>query len=490
MESAPATRSGEPGASGWSRLLPGWLRRAWTEQGGDWRPPIRDIAVAVVITVIAVVAAYGEAHPTNPSAYFTGTHHLPYTPTAALLIVVAGGAALAWRHRYPRLVVCLTTAATVAYTLPGYVNGVVLLLPAIALVTVATKFPVRQSVAWALAVTIVLMAATAANNPLGGESGGFWIIPANDAVALFVGIAIANRSYVQSARIQAARQATLDAQRRIDEERVRIARELHDVVAHTMATITVQAAAATQLLRDRPDEAAESLKAIRAASKDGLRELRAILEVLRTATGGADEPADPTQPTPGLNRLDALVTGVRAAGLPVTVTLTGTPRDLPAVTDLSAFRIIQEALTNTLRHAGPASAAVTVDYGESALRVEVTDTGRGLTDSAAEAAYAAFIINAGFPVAAPAAAGRDPLAAPPGPGTVSTGGHGLRGMRERAAAAGGTIDIGPRPGGGFRVAATLPLDPGPGARTGARPDPRSARTAPTQQAENTEKASR
>jgi signal transduction histidine kinase len=333
-------------------------------------------------------------------------------------------------------------------------------------------------VAWALAVTLVLMAATAANNPLGRESGGFWIIPANDAVALFVGIAIANRSYVQSARIQAARQATLDAQRRIDEERLRIARELHDVVAHTMATITVQAAAATQLLRDRPDEAAESLKAIRAASKDGLRELRAILDVLRTATGGADEHDEPTQPTPGLSRLDDLVAGVRAAGLPVTVTLTGTPRDLPAVTDLSAFRIIQEALTNTLRHAGPATAGVTVDHGESALLVEVTDTGRGLTDSAAEAAYAAFIINAGFPVAAPVTVGRDPLAAPAGRGTAGAAGHGLRGMRERAAAAGGTIDIGPRPDGGFRVAATLPLDPRPGARL----DPRATVTAPTQKA--------
>jgi len=223
-----------------------------------------------------------------------------------------------------------------------------------------------------------------------------------------------------------------------------------------MATITVQAAAATQLLRDRPDEAAESLKAIRAASKDGLRELRAILEVLRAA-GSAAESADPTQPAPGLSRLDALAAGVRAAGLPVTVTVAGQCRNLPAVTDLSAFRIIQEALTNTLRHAGPATAAVTVDYGEQALRVEVTDTGHGLTGSAAEAAYAAFVIGAGIPVRAPVAVSQDPGDTP------ASAGHGMRGMRERAAAAGGTIDIGPLPEGGFRVAATLPLD----ARTAA-----------------------
>jgi signal transduction histidine kinase len=430
----------------------------------------------VVITVIAVAGTYGEAHPTTPGTYFTGSHHLPHTPTAALLLVVLGGAALAWRQKYPRLVVCVATAATVAYTLPGYENGVPLLLPAVGLVTVATRFPVRHSVPWALTLTVVLMAVTAANNPLGRYGGGFWIIPANNAVALFVGIAIANRTYVHSARLQAARQATVDAQRRVEEERLRIARELHDVVAHTMATITVQAAAATQLLRDRPDEAAESLKAIRAASKDGLRELRAILDVLRTADS-TDESADPTQPVPGLSRLDDLLAGVRAAGLPVTLTVQGRQRGLPAVTDLSAFRIIQEALTNTLRHAGPATAAVTVDYGEAALCVEVTDTGHGLTDSAAEAAYAAYFVGAALPV--PASVKRNPVATsggpvPASPVSAGAGGHGLRGMRERAAAAGGTIDIGPLPAGGFRVTATLPLDTQPAAK--------AAGTAPTQKA--------
>jgi len=457
---------------GW---LPGWARHAWTEPGTRWRPSTRDIAIAAVVTIIAVLAAYGEAHPTNPSEYFTNGHHLPNTPIAALLLVVLAGAVLAWRHRYPRLVVGVATAATVAYSLPGYVNGVALLLPAIALVTVATGFPVRQSATWALAVTIVLMAATGPNNPFGLYGGSFWIIPANNAVALFVGIAIANRSYVHSARIQAARQAALDAQRRVEEERLRIARELHDVVAHTMATITVQAAAATQLLRDRPDEAAESLKAIRAASKDGLRELRAILDVLRTA-GGGDEPADLTQPTPGLSRLDDLLAGVRAVGLAVDLTVTGQPRDLPAVTDLAAFRIIQEALTNTLRHAGPATAAVTVDYGAAALRVEVTDTGRGLTDSAAEAAYAAFVIGTGFPLPSPVVTQHPDAAAG---GTV---GHGLRGMRERAAAAGGTIDIGPRPAGGFRVAARLPLDGQPAAAADSPPATPTEKTSPTQKA--------
>ena len=319
-------------------------RRRRALPGVTWpaRPSARDAAIAAIITVIEVAASYGEAHPTTPGAYFTPPHQLPHTPDAALLLVAAAGLVLAWRRLYPRLVVCVSTALVVAYTLPGYENGVALLIPAVAVGTLAAMVPVRRSVPWAVAVTVVLMAATAANNPLGRFSGGFMLIPANIAVALFAGIAIASRqAYVESARVQAARQAEAEAKRRVDEERLRIARELHDVVAHTMATITVQAAAASQLLRDRPDEAAASLKAIRAAGKDGLRELRAILDVLRSASGGGEEPADPTQPAPGLARLDALADGVRAAGLPVTVTVTGQPRDLPAITDLSAFRIIQ-----------------------------------------------------------------------------------------------------------------------------------------------------
>jgi signal transduction histidine kinase len=392
-------------------VLSAWalpLRRGW--------PSVRDAVIAAALTVIAVAASYGEAHPTDPRAYFTGGHHLPHTPNAALLLVAAAGTVLVWRHLYPRAVLACSTAAVVAYTLPGYVNGVALLLPAVAMGTLATILPIRRSVVWAVGVTAILMAATYVNNPLGGTSGGFDLVPANIAVALFAGIAVSNRrAYMDSLQDRAER----DARRKIDEERLRIARELHDVVAHTMATINVQASAAAQLLRDRPEQAAESLAAIRAASKDGLRELRAILNVLRQA----DEPADPTQPAPGLARLNALATGVRAAGLPLTVTVTGQPCELPAVTDLAAFRIIQEALTNTVRHAGPATATVSVRYGDADLGVEITDTGRG---SAHEN------------------------------GNGGTG-HGLRGMRERAAAAGGTIEIGPGPVGGFQVAAWFPL---------------------------------
>ena len=149
---------------------------------------------------------------------------------------------------------------------------------------------------------------------------------------------------------------------------------------------------------------------------------------------------------------------MRAAGLPVTVTVTGQPRALPAVADLSAFRIVQEALTNVIRHAGPATAAVTVDYGADELRVEVTDTGRGLASSAA--AYAAVITGSG--ISNPGISNA---------GVTGAAGHGLRGMRERANAAGGTIDIGPLPGGGFRVAARLPLTRPPATAATAAPGP-------------------
>jgi signal transduction histidine kinase len=260
------------------------------------------------------------------------------------------------------------------------------------------------------------------------------LLPGTVIVALLAGTAI--RSRRNDAR-ERREQAASEAQRRVDEERRRvneerllIARELHDVVAHTMATITVQAAAASQLLTKEPERTAESLAAIRAASKEGLRELRAILDVLRRS----DESADPAPPVPGLARLDALAAGVRQAGLPVTVRVEGEPRPLPAVTDLAAFRVIQEALTNTVRHAGPATAAVKLTWGQDDLWVEVTDTGTG-------------------GAAANGASGTPADGASPG---MTSTGHGIRGMRERAAAAGGTIEIGPVESGGFRVAARFP----------------------------------
>jgi signal transduction histidine kinase len=422
-----------------ARLMPGPARARrpvfgldWLNE--DWQPsPARDAILAVILTVIAVYASYEEAHPQVARNYFTAPYHLPHTPSAAFLLPAAAGLVLAWRHRQPRLVLCASAAATVAYSAAGWVNGGIVLMPAIALGTVAAMVPARSAIAWALGLLVVLGTASVVNNPLGPLGGGVVVLPGTLTITLLAGIAIRNRrAYAGSLR----RQAERDAQYRIDEERLRIARELHDVVAHTMATITVQAAAASQLLPASPDRAAESLAAIRAASKEGLRELGAILDVMRHA----GDPPDAVAPAGGLARLDALAEGVRRSGVPVTVTVAGEPRPLPAVTGLSAFRIIQEALTNTVRHAGPARASVTVRYGPGDLRIEVSDDGRGGTAAGSTSGPATGPVS-------------------PAPSAAPSTGHGLQGMRERAAAAGGTLEAGPIASGGFRVAAWFPCRP-------------------------------
>jgi signal transduction histidine kinase len=396
-----------------------FLRAAW-RRFASW--PAREAVFAVVVAAILLAGTYGEAHPNSPAdrIQFKG-HAIPHPPLAALLLVAVACLVLAWRNRWPVGVLAVSTAAVGAYSLLGYVNGAALLAPVIALYAVATHLSFRRAAAVAAATMAALLAVTAARNPFHqATGGGFVLIPFLVAAALFAGTAVANRrAYVASIHDRAQE----EARRRVDEERLRIARELHDVVAHTMATINVQAGAAAHVLSTRPDAAAEALQAIKAASKEGLRELRAILNVLRQA----DE-ADPTQPAPGTAQLEALVAGARRAGLDTTLTVTGEPFPLPAAVDLAAYRIVQESLTNTIRHAGPASATVALSYLDGELLIDVTDTGRGPARSAGPAG-------------------------PAGNGS----GHGLAGMRERAASVGGTLQAGPAPGGGYQVLARLPV---------------------------------
>jgi signal transduction histidine kinase len=379
-----------------------------------WRhPAVRDWGPALLVTAALLYGAYGEAHPST-KAYFSGGHHLPDTPTPALVLVAVACLALGWRRRWPVAVLCVSVAAATIYTLLGYVNGAVLVAPMAALYAVAAVSGVRRAAVYGLGTLAVLGLASIAVNPLGPFGGGVVILPFMTAIMVVAGIAVANRrAYVESIRARADQ----DARRRIDEERLRIARELHDVVAHTMATINVQAGVAVHVLPTRPEAAADALQAIKAASKEGLRELRAILNVLRQA-----DDADPTQPAPGTVQLEALVAGARRAGLETTLSVTGTPAPLPAAVDLAAYRIVQESLTNAIRHAGPAQASVWLSYGDDELRIDVADTGRGKSAGVSDGA-----------------------------------GHGLVGMRERAAAVGGSVETGPSPGGGFRVAARLPL---------------------------------
>jgi signal transduction histidine kinase len=214
-----------------------------------------------------------------------------------------------------------------------------------------------------------------------------------------------------------------EAARRVAEERLRIARDLHDTVAHSMATITVQAGSALHLLGGGGDtNLRRALTAIRATSKEALAEMRATLRQLRTPASG-----DARTLAGGLDRLPTLREAVTAAGAPVTVEIEGERRALPPAVDQAAYRILQESLTNVLRHAGQAAAAtVSLRYRQDALEIRVTDDG-----------------------------GRDGEAAAAGSPSAD-GGHGLTGMAERAAAVGGKITAGPRPEGGFEVVAWLP----------------------------------
>jgi signal transduction histidine kinase len=211
-----------------------------------------------------------------------------------------------------------------------------------------------------------------------------------------------------------ARAAAAEARRRQgSEERLRIARDLHDVLGHHISLINVQAGVALYLMDDDPEQARSALTAIKQSSRDLLREMRSTLGVLR----GVDE-EPPHDPVAGLSRLDDLVEATRAAGLPVTVEIGGEPRELPPSVDTAAYRIIQEALTNARKHAGPAQASVLLTYTEDGITMRIDDDGTG-------------------------------------PAGTTGGGDGIPGMRERAAALGGTLTAGPRPGGGFRVDAHL-----------------------------------
>ncbi|MCD9874849.1 sensor histidine kinase [Streptomyces guryensis] len=234
------------------------------------------------------------------------------------------------------------------------------------------------------------------------------------------------REHLAEARARAERAERMqeeEARRRVTAERVRIARDLHDVVAHHLTLVNAQAGVAHHLMRANPDQAYEALAHIKENSRAALDELRATVGLLRQPDDGPGTRA----PIPRLADLDNLAEGFRASGLSVRVARSGTPSPVAPSTELTAYRIVQEALTNTHKHASTTRAAVVLDYGAHSLRVTVTDDGRP--------------------------------DAPKGAGT----GHGLIGMHERASAIGGTLTAGPRPEGGFQVVAELPLSLAPAA---------------------------
>jgi signal transduction histidine kinase len=291
--------------------------------------------------------------------------------------------------------------------------------------SLGTQLPRRQSLVIGMSVagvlTLFTLSGVAYNDSV--EFGTVAIVLVGSVLPLLLGREVhERRRYLteleeRAERLEQEREAR--TRRAIRDERTRIARELHDVVAHEMTVMTVQAAAAQRVLDKDPAKAAEALRAIEDAGHDALAEMRRLLGLLRT-----EEESPNHSPQPGLQRLDGLVEQMVEAGLSIDVVVAGTPRPLPAGVDLNAYRIIQESLTNTLKHGGPdVQATVRLEFTDDELGIEVMDDGRG----AAEALVA------------------------------DDSGHGLLGMKERVALLNGNFSSGPRGGGGYRVAARFPV---------------------------------
>lgn len=367
-----------------------------------------DSALALALAAVVTVATY-----------FASRHQAAVRPfdAGAAALAIASSVALAGRRWHPTAVLALVFGLVLAYLTIGYAEGPIWLTLIIAYFTAVVRGHRLAGVAAAIAVFGIFLVI----HPLLGRgpalsAAGLAAVAAWPLVILGAAEAVRIR---RERSAEAARIREEEALRRATEERLRIARELHDSLGHCLSMISVQSGVALTLHSDLPGEVRDSLAAVKQASKEGLRELRSVLGILRQD----GEPA-PHAPVPALARLDDLVSQAAAAGLDVKTETSGTVRALPLQIDLAAFRIMQEALTNVTRHAGTVSATVRICYGEHDLTVQVDNDGHG---SAAQ----------------PPAAGR-----------------GITGMRERAAALGGELHAGPRPGGGFRVTATLPLDGG------------------------------
>lgn len=376
-------------------------------------PSAADAAMALALLPILLLVR----DPDHPA----GSDRAPVL--TALVIVLTCGALIV-RRRWPIPVLALTTAGAVAVTLIG---GRTLLSAAamIALYTVAIRSNRRT--------TLVAWASTAAALTAAGLVQGDGFSQSLEALAYVgwtgmaaaVGDAVRNRrayvAAVEERALRAEESREQEAHRRVVEERLRIARELHDVVAHRIAVVNVQAGVASHLLRSQPDAAEEALGHVRDSGRAILDEVADILSVLRHV----DDATAPTVPAPGLAQLDELVSSFASAGLVVDSSVRGQPVDVGSSVGLVTYRLVQEALTNAHKH-GTGTAHLLLDYGPSVLTVSVDNPvrrapGRAVTDESPDA------------------------------------GHGLLGMRERAAAVGGVLKASARPSGSFRVEALLPL---------------------------------
>jgi signal transduction histidine kinase len=382
-----------------------------------WNQDIADVAMAVVLAACVLgVASLGVAG----SSIGAG----PLTPVSAALILTQT-LPLAIRRRRPVLVLVVTLAGIGLYSLLGYVEAGGNFGVLVALYTVAAHSDRRTAtICGALtALGILLVFANYAGNQPRIAEGMLGVYVEYSAAWVFGTYLQGRRQDIQMLRERTTRledQRGERARLAVAEERARIARELHDVVAHHVSVMVVQAGAARRVAASDQASARAAMAAVESAGRTALSEMRRMLEVLR-----ADEPD--LEPEPSLAQVESLVARVRAAGLPVDLRVEGERPDLPAGTDLAAYRIVQEALTNVVKHAGQATASVRIAYAPDHVEVDVTDDGRGA------AAHLG----------------------------VESGGRGLIGMRERALLYGGTVEAGPRTAGGYRVHAAFPIEPSP-----------------------------
>ncbi|TDD31092.1 sensor histidine kinase [Actinomadura sp. KC06] len=334
-----------------------------------------------------------------------------------LPVSAAGAAALYWRRRGPLIVLGVALAVWAVTIVGGGEQGGLTVL--IALYSVGRHGAVNRYVPMGITVAVILLGID------GRDDAAPWL------EVVIVGILFMFGSWYVGRRLrlrgeraaQLLREQTAESRRILAEERTRIARELHDVVAHRVSLMTIQAGAAKAVAAQDLDGALQAMGAVEQAGRQALDELRHLLGVLRPETD-----LDGLGPQPGLADLPRLLAQIRAAGVEVALVADVAPDGLPARVDLFAYRIVQEALTNVLKHAGPgARAEVRLGAGENEIVIEVLDDGTAVM-------------------------------AGPGAVRAGTGGHGLVGMRERALLLGGTVDARPRPGGGFRVVAHLPTE--------------------------------
>ncbi|WP_433453553.1 sensor histidine kinase [Streptomyces sp. CA-142005] len=346
---------------------------------------------------------------------------------AAVVLAAVGSSALLWRHRRPFGVMAITLGCGVLFQLLGFHTSPLATSPVLVSVYNVTVRTDRRTAWTAAAISAAALVSVAAV-----FTAKEWLDPDNAAMLAWTALPAAVGDGVRSGRAHLAaveeraehaeRTREQEARQRVTAERIRIARELHDIVAHHIALINAQAGVAVHLVDQRPEHVLTALKDIRDTSRSALDELRVTVGLLRES----DDPVAPRDPMPGLARIPALLACFGRTGLAVSQARSGTPQALEPSVDLAAYRIVQESLTNVRKHARAGDARLFLRYHPEQLTITIENDG-------------------------PAGPRR------PHPGA----GHGLIGMRERAATLGGRLYAGPRPEGGFTVTAELPLRPGP-----------------------------